>query len=60
LLSSQRACYAALHLQHELRRYADEVHLAHGLGFSVRMGLNSGEVVVVRISDDLRMDYTGG
>jgi adenylate cyclase len=36
------------------------VHLAHGLGFSVRMGLNSGEVVVVRISDDLRMDYTGG
>src|SRR5213593_1803551 len=54
----QRACYAALHLQHELRRYADEVRLAHGLGFSVRMGLNSGEVVVGKIGDDLRMDYT--
>ncbi|MGH7895782.1 MAG: adenylate/guanylate cyclase domain-containing protein, partial [Candidatus Binatia bacterium] len=54
----QRACYAALHLQHELRRYADEVRLAHGLGFSVRMGLNSGEVVVGHIGDDLRMDYT--
>jgi class 3 adenylate cyclase/tetratricopeptide (TPR) repeat protein len=55
---AQRACYAALHLQHELRRYADEVRLAHGLGFSVRMGLNSGEVVVGKIGDDLRMDYT--
>jgi class 3 adenylate cyclase/tetratricopeptide (TPR) repeat protein len=54
----QRACYAALHLQHELRRYADEVRLEHGLGFSVRMGLNSGEVVVGQIGDDLRMDYT--
>ena len=55
---AQRACYVALHLQHELRRYADEVRLAHGLGFSVRMGLNSGEVVVGKIGDDLRMDYT--
>src|SRR6059036_1623251 len=54
----QRACYAALHLQRELRRYADEVRLEHGLGFSVRMGLNSGEVVVGKIGDDLRMDYT--
>src|SRR5882724_6400754 len=43
---AQRACYAALHLQQELRRYANEGRLAHGLGFSVRMGLNSGEVVV--------------
>jgi class 3 adenylate cyclase len=55
---AQRACYAALHLQQELRRYADEIRLAHGLGFSVRMGLNSGEVVVGKIGDDLRMDYT--
>ncbi len=55
---AQRACYAALHLQGELRRYADEMRLEHGLGFSVRMGLNSGEVVVGKIGDDLRMDYT--
>ena len=55
---AQRACYAALHLQQELRRYADEIRLEHGLGFSVRMGLNSGEVVVGKIGDDLRMDYT--
>ena len=30
----------------------------HGLSFSVRMGLNSGEVVVGKIGDDLRMDYS--
>jgi class 3 adenylate cyclase len=55
---AQRACYAALHLQQELRRYADEIRLERGLAFSVRMGLNSGEVVVGKIGDNLRMDYT--
>ena len=55
---AQRACYAALHLQQELRRYADELRLKRGLNLFVRMGLNSGEVVVGRIGDDLRMDYT--
>ncbi len=55
---AQRACYAALHLTTELRRYADELRLERGLNFSVRMGLNSGEVVVGKIGDDLRMDYT--
>ena len=55
---AQRACYAALHLTEELRRYANELRLRKGLNFSVRMGLNSGEVVVGKIGDDLRMDYT--
>ena len=55
---ARRACYAALHLTDELRRYADELRLHQELNFSVRMGLNSGEVVVGRIGDDLRMDYT--
>jgi class 3 adenylate cyclase len=55
---AQRACYAALQLQDELKRYADELRVAKGLNFSVRMGLNSGEVVVGKIGDDLRMDYT--
>jgi class 3 adenylate cyclase len=54
----QRACYAALHLRDELRRHAEEAKRTHGLDFSVRMGLNSGEVVVGTIGDDLRMDYT--
>ena len=55
---AQRACYAALHLTNELRRYADELRLERGLNFGVRIGLNSGEVVVGKIGDDLRMDYT--
>src|SRR5213080_601997 len=55
---AQRACFAALHLSEELRRYAEELKRTKGLGFAVRMGINSGEVVVGTIGDDLRMDYT--
>jgi class 3 adenylate cyclase len=55
---ARRGCYAALHLGDELRRYANELRLRKGLNFSVRMGLNSGDVVVGKIGDDLRMDYT--
>ncbi len=55
---AQRACRAALHLRDELRRYGDALRVEHGLSFSVRLGLNSGEVVVGAIGDDLRMDYT--
>jgi class 3 adenylate cyclase/tetratricopeptide (TPR) repeat protein len=55
---AQRACRAALHLQDQIDRYSIEVKREHGVGFSTRMGINSGEVVVGRIGDDLRMDYT--
>jgi hypothetical protein len=49
---------AALHLQRAIAQYAIDVKREHGVGFSTRMGINSGEVVVGRIGDDLRMDYT--
>ncbi len=55
---AQRACYAALHLREEIAVYATEVKRQHGFGFSTRMGINSGEVIVGSIGDDLRMDYT--
>jgi class 3 adenylate cyclase/tetratricopeptide (TPR) repeat protein len=55
---AQRACWAALHLQNELRDHANELRVERGLSFAVRIGLNSGEVVVGKIGDDLRMDYT--
>jgi len=55
---AHRACYTALHLRDELRRYSEELRISKGLDFSVRMGLNSGDVVVGKIGDDLRMDYT--
>jgi len=54
---AQRACYAALQLRDTLRRFGDELRL-RGLDFAVRMGLNSGDVIVGKIGDDLRMDYT--
>jgi class 3 adenylate cyclase len=53
-----RACYAALAMQDALRRYADEVRRAHGLPVQMRVGLNSGEVVVRAIGNDLHMDYS--
>ncbi len=55
---AQRACHAALHLTAALRDHAQALRRERGLQFSVRMGLNSGEVVVGAIGDDLRMDYT--
>jgi adenylate cyclase len=55
---ARRACYAALHLQRELASYAAELRRTQGLSFSVRTGLNSGEVVVGAIGEDLGMDYT--
>jgi class 3 adenylate cyclase/tetratricopeptide (TPR) repeat protein len=53
-----RACYAALDMQRALRSYGDEVWRAHGVDVKIRVGLNSGEVVVRAIGSDLRMDYT--
>jgi class 3 adenylate cyclase/tetratricopeptide (TPR) repeat protein len=53
-----RACYAALALQTALRRYAEEVRRSHGLEMQARVGLNSGEVVVRAISNDLHVDYS--
>jgi class 3 adenylate cyclase/tetratricopeptide (TPR) repeat protein len=55
---AQRACYSALHLQARLAEYAEAMRRERGMNFSIRMGINSGEVVVGRIGDDLRMDYT--
>ena len=55
---AQRACHASLRLVGDIAAFAQELRDAHGLEFAVRMGLNSGEVVVGKIGDDLRMDYT--
>jgi class 3 adenylate cyclase/tetratricopeptide (TPR) repeat protein len=53
-----RACYAALDMQAAIRHYADEVRRSHGIKVQIRVGINSGEVVVRAIGSDLRMDYT--
>jgi class 3 adenylate cyclase len=53
-----RACYAALRMQEVVRRYSDELRRALGNEARIRIGINSGEVVVRSIGSDLRMDYT--
>jgi class 3 adenylate cyclase len=53
-----RACYAALRMQDAVRRYSEELRRAQGIEVQIRVGLNSGDVVVRSIGSDLRMDYT--
>ncbi len=53
-----RACYAALRMQGAVKRYAEKAFSSHGVAVEIRVGLNSGEVVVRSIGSDLRMDYT--
>ena len=54
-----RACYAALRMQEAIGQLrAMRVQRSHGVPIQIRVGLNSGEVVVRSIGSDLRMDYT--
>ena len=53
-----RACYAALRMLESVKRYAEAVFRRHGVQVEIRVGLNSGEVVVRAIGSDLHMDYT--
>ncbi|HUP23111.1 MAG TPA: adenylate/guanylate cyclase domain-containing protein, partial [Thermoanaerobaculia bacterium] len=53
-----RACYAALRMQESVGQYAEGVFRSHGVPIQIRVGLNSGDVVVRAIGSDLHMDYT--
>jgi class 3 adenylate cyclase/tetratricopeptide (TPR) repeat protein len=53
-----RACYAALRMQESLRQHAEGVRRVEGIPIQIRVGINSGEVVVRSIRSDLHMDYT--
>jgi len=53
-----RACYAALAIQSSIRQYSQELRRSHGLEMQTRVGLNSGEVVVRTIGNDLSMEYS--
>ncbi len=54
----RRAILAALAIQDALAELDQDVRARHGRGFQMRIGIHSGPVVVGRIGDDLRMDYT--
>jgi class 3 adenylate cyclase len=51
------ACYAALRMQESVKRYAEQAHQRHGIPLAVRVGLNSGEILVRIIGNDLHMEY---
>src|SRR5438128_6994417 len=53
-----RACYAALAMQEAIKSYAAQVRQPHQVEIQIRVGLNSGEVVVRAIGNDLHMDYS--
>ncbi len=52
-----RACYAALRMQETIALYSDQVQRTHGVPVTVRVGLNSGEIVISTIGNDLQMEY---
>lgn len=54
----QRACHAALSIQNAMENYGSQLKEDFSISFKMRIGLNSGLVVVGSIGDDLRMDYT--
>ena len=55
---AQRACYAGLAIQKAIKEYGEKIQNTTGVDFKMRIGLNSGPVIVGAIGDDLRMDYT--
>ena len=54
----QRACHAALSIQKAIGGYGERLQTERQIAFKMRIGLNSGPVIVGSIGDDLRMDYT--
>ena len=55
---AQRACYASLRVQKSIGTYSQKIKNDFGVDFKMRIGLNSGPVIVGSIGGDLRMDYT--
>jgi class 3 adenylate cyclase len=47
----RRACYAALKMFDDVGEYAAELRRKHGLNFSTRIGINSGEVVAAEVGE---------
>lgn len=55
---AQRGCYAALSIQDAVRSFAEKLRNEQQVDFRMRVGINSGLVIVGSIGDDLHMDYT--
>jgi len=55
---ARRACYAALRMLDDIASYAAELRRTHGLNFSARIGINSGEVIAGAIGGEGDGGYT--
>jgi class 3 adenylate cyclase/tetratricopeptide (TPR) repeat protein len=53
-----RACFAALRMQENITKYSSELQRTHGAPIMIRVGLNSGEIIISAIGNDLQMDYS--
>ncbi len=53
-----RACFAALRMQENIVKFSEEVQRSHGAPVMIRVGLNSGEIIISAIGTDLQMDYS--
>ena len=53
-----RGCYAALRMQESVKRFSAEMQSSTGTAMRMRVGVNSGDVLVRSIAGDLHMDYT--
>jgi class 3 adenylate cyclase/tetratricopeptide (TPR) repeat protein len=55
---AQHACYAALAMQRAMGEYGEKIEKECGVEFKMRVGINSGPVIIGSVGNDLRMDYT--
>jgi class 3 adenylate cyclase/tetratricopeptide (TPR) repeat protein len=53
-----RACYAALRMHRSVAQYAEELRRRQGVDAQIRVGINSGDVVVRSIGTDLNVEYS--
>ncbi len=54
----ERAVLAGLKIVSELQPYREAIRQRHDIDFNVRVGINTGPVVVGAVGSDLRMEYT--
>ena len=54
----QRAVLAGLDIVAGIKHYREQIKNAHDIDFDVRVGINTGLVVVGAVGSDLRMEYT--
>ena len=51
------ACEAALEMQRAIGEYASSIETHHGSGLQIRVGLHSGEVVVLTVGEGDKVEY---